>query len=395
MATLVYMDHHATTPLDPRVLDEMRPYLEADFGNPASRQHVFGWRAREAVDLARARVAALLGADPREIVFTSGATEAANLALKGAWEARGDDPRTAARDRIVTQATEHPAVLGPIRALERRGARVEVLPVDGVGRVDPAALEDAVDDRTLVVALMWANNEIGTIQPVVEAGRIARARGAIFFTDATQAVGKIPVDVGGAHVDLLALSAHKVHGPKGAGALYVRRRVRIAPLVDGGGHERGIRSGTPNVPGIAGLGRACEIARDEMPAEAAHLAGLRDRLWEILAGLDGVRLNGPPVPDRDGLRLPGNLNVTIEGIEAESLMTRLPDVAISSGAACATADRKPSHVLRALGLDDAAILGSLRFGLGRTNTLEEIQMVGARVVEEVRRLRAMTPAVAG
>jgi cysteine desulfurase len=394
VAALVYLDHHATTPVDPRVLDEMRPYLERDFGNPASRQHVFGARAREAVDLARARVAALIGADPREIVFTSGATEAANLALKGAWEARGDDPRTAGRDRIVTQATEHPAVLGPLRALERRGARVEVLPVDAAGRVDPAALEAAVDDRTLLLALMWANNEVGTIQPVAEAGRICRARGVLLFTDATQAVGKIPVDVAAANVDLLGLSAHKVYGPKGAGALFVRRRTRLAPLIDGGGHERGLRSGTPNVPGVVGLGRACEIAQNEMAGEAARLAALRDRLWAIVSALDGVRLNGPPVPNRGGLRLPGNLNVTIDGVEAESLMTRLPDVAISSGAACATADRKPSHVLRAMGLDEAAIVGSVRFGLGRPTTPEEVEAVGARVVEEVRRLRRMTPVAA-
>jgi cysteine desulfurase len=379
----IYMDNQATCPLDPRVLEAMMPCLTTRFGNAASRSHSFGWEAERAVETARAQVARLIGAAPREIVFTSGATESNNLALKGVGEAcreRGD--------HIVTQATEHKAVLDTCRHLEKNGCRVTYLPVQANGLVDPADVERAIDARTILVSIMAANNEIGVLQPVRAIGKICREKGVLFHTDAAQAAGKVQLDVGEDGIDLLSISAHKIYGPKGVGALYVRRRnprVQIAAQIDGGGHERGMRSGTLNVPGIVGLGEACTLAMEEMEAEAACLHKLRDRLRARLeAALDGVQVNGSI-----DYRLPGNLNMSFAGVESESLLMGLNDVALSSGSACTSATIEPSYVLKAMGLGDERAHASIRFGLGRFNTQAEVDYVADRVTDVVRRLREL------
>ena len=385
MKRVIYMDNHATTPVDPRVLEAMLPFFTEKFGNAASRSHAYGWEAEEAVDEARTRVAKLIGAKPKEILFTSGATESNNLALKGVLESMRERG-----DHVVTVVTEHNAILDPCRALERAGrARVTYLRVDRDGAVDPDEVRNAMEDKTVLVSVMLANNEIGTIHPLADIGRITRERGVLLHSDATQAVGKIPVDVEAMGVDLLSMSAHKLYGPKGSGALYARSReprVRLAPQLHGGGHERGMRSGTLNVPGIVGLGRACEIAGVEMDRERARLLELRDRLHQAIVGeLDGVRLNGHSTH-----RLEGNLNLSFSHVDGESLLVGLNDVAVSSGSACTSATLQPSHVLRALGLDDELAQSSIRFGLGRFNTAEEVDQVAARVVAEVRRLRSLS-----
>ncbi len=382
----IYLDNHATTRPDPRVVAEMMPYLTEIYGNPASRTHAFGWDAEKAVEAARARVARLIGARPNEIVFTSGATESDNLAIKGALELQRDRGK-----HVVTVATEHRAVLDTCRRLEREGrADVTVLRPLPSGLVDLDALRAAVRPDTVLVSVMHANSEIGVIQPLSEIGTIAREAGALFHTDAAQSVGKIPVDVDSMRLDLLSLSAHKLYGPKGSGVLFARtkeRRVRLAPQMDGGGQERGLRSGTLNVPGIVGLGAACEIAEREMADEATRILGLRERLRERLSSeLDEVRVNG----DLER-RLPGNLNISFAYVEGEALLMSLADIALSSGSACTSASLEPSHVLRAIGLRDELAHASIRFGIGRFNDAAEIEHVVDRVIAEVRRLRAQSP----
>ena len=377
---LIYLDHHATTPVDARVLETMLPFFTETFGNPASKHHRFGWEARDAVERARKQVAALVGAGSKDIVFTSGATEANNLAIKGAAAARRGE-----RDHLVTVATEHKAVLDPMARLAHDGWRVTVLPVRASGLIDLATLEDAVTERTALVSVMAANNEIGVLQPIREAAALANARGAWFHTDAVQAAGRVPIDVVALGLDFASLTAHKIYGPKGVGALYVRKGVAVVPQVEGGGHERGMRSGTLNVPGIAGFGRAAEIARAELASEATRMAALRDRLLEGLrAKTDGMTVNGAMET-----RLPGNLNVSFEGIDGEALLVSLDDVAVSSGAACTQAE--PSHVLMALGLTKDQALASLRFGVGRFTTAAEIDAAAAKVASVVSQLRRMAP----
>jgi cysteine desulfurase len=385
MKTVIYMDNHSTTRVDPRVLEAMLPFFTTEFGNAASKSHAFGWRAEEAVTRARTQVAKAIHADPKEILFTSGATESDNLALFGALAAgreRGD--------HLITGATEHPAVLDTARRLVSQGAHVTVLPVDRHGRVDPDDVRRAITPRTLLVSLMFANNEVGTLHPVRETGAICKERGVLFHTDAAQAVGKVPVDVQDLGIDLLSISAHKIHGPKGIGALYVRRknpRVILEPMIHGGGHERGLRSGTLNVPGAVALGVALEIAAAELPAESPRLRALRDRLHRgILARLDDVRLNGHPEE-----RLPNNLNLSFPFVEGEALMMALDDVAVSSGSACSSARKEPSHVLRAMGVSDDLVVTSIRFGLGRFNTEAEVDQVVERVAAAVARLREISP----
>jgi len=380
----VYMDHPATTPVDPRVLEEMLPYFGEVFGNAASKNHVFGWRAAEAVDRARAQVAAAIGATPSEIVFTSGATESDNLMLKGAAHQYRDKG-----DHILTLATEHKAVLDTCQALAAEGFRVTVLAPLPDGRVDLDALSDAITPETTVVSVMWANNEIGTIHPMAEIAARVKAKGALLAVDAAQAAGKVAIDLAAVPVDLLSISGHKVYGPKGVGALFVRRkpRVRLVAQIDGGGHEKGIRSGTLNVPGIVGLGAALELAEQERVPESARLLALRTRLLAgINAGLDNVHVNGTIDA---GARLPGNLNLSFDGVEGEALLLALRDVAVSSGSACSSASIEPSHVLRALGVGNDRAHASVRFGLGRGNTEEEVDFVVQRVVETVARLRAL------
>jgi len=430
----IYMDNHATTPLDPRVLDAMMPYLKEDFGNAASRNHVFGWKAEAAVEAARKQVAQLVGADPKEIVFTSGATESDNLAIKGVidfYRAKGD--------HIITLKTEHKAVLDSCKRLERMrqeridelkilrlseltgkdvqpeevatleikhdlekdaqfqrwvskvqtGARVTYLDVKKDGTVDLEALKAAITDKTVLVSIMLANNEIGTVQPVAEIGALCRERGVLFHCDAVQGLGKIPFDVNTAKADLVSITAHKMYGPKGVGALYVRRkpRVRIAPIIDGGGHERGMRSGTLNVAAIVGFGKAAELARTEMPEESKRLVKLRERLLSGLkAKLDMLVVNGSMEN-----RLPGNLNVSFAYVEGEALMMAIKDVAVSSGSACTSASLEPSYVLRACGVDEDMAHSSIRFGLGRFNTEEEVDYVVDLMVRAVSRLREMSP----
>ncbi len=379
--TMIYLDHHATTPVDPRVLETMLPFFSERFGNAASRQHRFGWEASDAVERARKQVAALIGAGSKDVIFTSGATEANNLAIKGAAEARRADG-----DHLVTVVTEHRAVLDPFKRLASEGWRVTVLPVKSSGLLDLAELESAMTPRTTLVSVMAANNEIGVLQPIKEAAAIAHARGAWFHTDAVQAVGKVPFDVDAFDVDLVSMTAHKMYGPKGAGALYVRRKARpvsIAAQLDGGGHERGMRSGTLNVPGIAGFGRAAEIALAEMAVEAARVTALRDRLLDALrAKTDGMTVNGTL-----DARLPGNLNVSFDGIDGEALLVSLDDIAVSSGAACTASE--PSHVLVALGLSNDRALASLRFGIGRTTTKDDVDYAAGKVADVVARLRQM------
>jgi cysteine desulfurase len=375
MRNLIYLDHHATTPVDPRVLDAMLPYFGVRFGNAASRSHRFGWEAEKAVDLARKRIAALAGAAPREIVFTSGATESNNLAIKGVR------PR-----HIVTLSTEHRAVLDPVK---RAAPDATMLRPRADGLVDLDELRDAILPDTDLVSVMAANNEIGVVQPLREIGAICREKRVAFHCDAAQAFGKIPLDVEADAIDLMSLSAHKLYGPKGVGALYVRRRkLRLDPQMDGGGHEFGMRSGTLNVPAIVGFGEACAIAAREMAAEGARLAGLRDRLRVALErGLEDVQVNGSMA-----YRLPGNLNMSFRGVDGEALLTSMPEVALSTGSACTSANPEPSHVLRALGIGEELAHSSLRFGIGRFNTEEEIDYVAGRVVEAVKRLRALAPA---
>lgn len=364
----------------------MLPFFTEKFGNASSKNHPFGWEAEAAVDSAREQVARLIGASsPREIVFTSGATESDNLAIKGvaqAYRERGN--------HIVTCATEHKAVLDACKALEKQGCKVTYLRVQSNGLVDLQRLEDSLTDKTILVSIMAANNEIGTIQPVEEIGRLTKKKGIFFHSDATQAVGKIPVDVDKMAIDLLSLTAHKIYGPKGVGALYVRSanpRMKVTPMLDGGGHERGMRSGTLNVPGIVGLGIACEVAKNEMGGEAERLIGLREHLRRgLFAELEDVYINGDPVK-----RLPGNLNMSFAYIDGESLMMGLKEIAVSTGSACTSASLEPSHVLKALGLDDSLAHASIRFGVGRFNTAEEIEYTVGRVAEEVRRLRKISP----
>ena len=378
----IYMDGHATTRVDPRVVDAMLPFFDRRYGNAASRHHRFGWTARDAVADARAAVAALVGASPRELVFTSGATESNNLAVKGVAEA--------ARDRgnhIVTAATEHRAILNPCARLEQQGMRVSYLPVRDDGVLDPAVVEAAMIPTTVLLTIMMANNEIGVLQPIADLARLAHARGVLLHTDAAQAAGTVPIDVEADGIDLLSLTAHKIYGPKGAGALFIRRGVAVAPLVDGGGHEAGLRSGTLNVPAIVGFGRAAAICADQMSGEAARLRRLRDRLWDgIDRSLTGVAVNGSM-----RARLPHNLNISIDGLHGEQLLMGLDDVAVSSGAACTSTSREPSHVLRALGLSDAHARASLRFGLGRFNTEAEVDYVIEKLCSLVTRLRAPAP----
>jgi cysteine desulfurase len=384
--TPIYLDNHATTAVDPRVLAAMLPYFTERFGNASSRNHAFGWEAEAAVDSAREQIARLIGAaSPREIVFTSGATESDNLALKGvaaAYREKGN--------HIVTCVIEHKAVLDSCKVLEKQGCQVTYLPVDSGGIVDIERVRSALTDKTILISIMMANNEIGTIEPVKEIGRLAREKGILFHTDATQAVGKIPVDVNLLNIDLLSITAHKMYGPKGIGALYVRSsrpRVKLSPLIDGGGHERGMRSGTLNVSGIVGLGEACEIARKEMTAESERLLKLRERLkTAILDQLDDVRINGHPTQ-----RLPGNMNMSFAYVEGESLLMALKEIAVSTGSACTSASLEPSYVLRAIGVPDELAHTSIRFGLGRFNTEAEIDYTAGRVVEEVRRLRQLSP----
>ncbi|HET8725113.1 MAG TPA: IscS subfamily cysteine desulfurase [Anaeromyxobacteraceae bacterium] len=380
----IYMDCHSTTPVDPRVVEAMLPYFTEHFGNAASRSHSFGWKAEEAVEEARERVARLVGATAREIVWTSGATESDNLAVKGVARFHAGKGR-----HLVTTAIEHKAVLDSMAAMAREGFEVTVLPVDGQGIVDPEAVRAAIRPDTVLVSVMHANNEVGTIQPVEAIGRITRERGVLFHTDAVQSLGRIPFDVESSNADLVSLSAHKMYGPKGVGALYVRRRprARLLPLIDGGGHERGYRSGTLNVPGIVGFGMAAEMARLEMPAEAPRLLALRERLrTAIQSGIDGVTVNGSL--ER---RLPGNLNVSFAGVEGEALMIAMRDVAVSSGSACTSASLEPSYVLRAMGVPDDLAHSSLRFGLGRFNTGEEVDHAARLAVEKARKLRDLAP----
>ena len=384
--TPIYLDNHATTPVDPRVLAAMLPYFTEQFGNASSKNHAFGWEAEAAVDSAREQVAKLIGAgSAREIVFTSGATESDNLAIKGvaqAYRERGN--------HIVTCATEHKAVLDSCKALEKQGFKVTYLRVQTNGLLDLQRLEESLTDETILVSIMAANNEIGTIQPVEEIGRLTRKKGVLFHTDATQAVGKIPINVDKMAIDLLSLTAHKIYGPKGVGALYVRGekpRVKVMPMLDGGGHERGMRSGTLNVPGIVGLGIACELGQKEMGGEAERLMGLRERLRTgLVQQLEDVYINGDP-----GRRLPGNLNMSFAYIDGESLMMGLKEIAVSTGSACTSASLEPSHVLKALGLDDSLAHASIRFGVGRFNSAEEIEYTIGRVAEEVHRLRKISP----
>ena len=380
----IYMDNHATTPVDPRVLDAMLPYFREEFGNAASRSHVFGWNAERAVEQAREQVAAVIGASGREIVWTSGATESDNLAIKGAAEFYRDRG-----NHIVTAVTEHKAVLDTCKRLEKSGFEVTYLPVERDGRVNPQAVADAMTDRTIVVSIMLANNEVGTINPVAEIGQVVKARGAVFHIDAVQGVGKIPFDVASSHADLVSLSAHKMYGPKGVGALYVRRkpRVRITPIIDGGGHERGMRSGTLNVPGIVGFGKAAEISAAEMAEEGKRLLALRERLrLGIEARVSNTVLNGSLEH-----RLPGSLNISFAYVEGEALMMALKDVAVSSGSACTSASLEPSYVLRAMGVPVEMAHTSIRFGLGRFNTEEEVDYVIDLVAQKVKKLREMSP----
>lgn len=380
----IYLDNHATTRVDPRVLEAMLPYFTEKFGNAASN-HAFGWEADAAVDQARSQVAALVGASEREIIFTSGATESDNLAIKGAaahYREKGD--------HIITCRAEHKAVIDSCKALERNGYRVTYLPVDCYGSVNMDALRDAITEETILISIMSANNEVGTLQPIREIGRIAKEKGIVFHCDATQGVGKVPLDVTEAGIDLLSMTAHKIYGPKGIGALYMRRegpKIGLEPLIHGGGHEGGLRSGTSNVPGIVGFGMACEIAGTEMEREAAEILSLRNRLQEgILGKLDEVYLNGHPTE-----RLPNNLNLSFAYVDGESLLMALKEIAVSTGSTCTSTTLEPSHVLRAMGVRNDLATSSIRFGLGRFNTLEEIDYTVDRVIEEVRRLRGLSP----
>jgi cysteine desulfurase len=381
----IYMDNHATTPLDPRVLEAMMPYLTGIFGNAASRNHSFGWEAEQGVEKAREQIAKLIGATPKEIIFTSGATESTNLAIKGVAEMYAERG-----NHIITQVTEHKATLDTCKKLEKQGCRITYLPVQADGLIDIEDLKRAIDDKTILVSIMYANNEIGVIQPVQEIGKLCHEKGVLFHTDAVQAVGKIPVNVITDNIDILSLSGHKVYGPKGVGALYVRRRnprVQISEQINGGGHERGMRSGTLNVPGIVGLGAACEIAMNEMEAEAARELELRNYLKDKLeSALDYTQVNG----NMDH-HLPGNLNMSFIYVEGESLLMGINDIAVSSGSACTSATLEPSYVLKALGLGDDVAHSSIRFGLGRFNTKAEVDYVSDKIISVVQHLRELSP----
>jgi cysteine desulfurase len=379
------MDNHATTRMDPRVFEAMKPYFLEIFGNAASRNHSFGWEAEEAVEKARKQIADLIGATPKEIVFTSGATESNNLAIKGIAEMYAERG-----NHIITQATEHKAVLDTCKRLEKEGARVTYLPVQTNGLIDLDQLRDAITDKTILISIMYANNEIGVVQPMAEIGKIAKEKGVLVHSDAVQAVGKIPVNVTKDGIDVLSLTAHKLYGPKGVGALYVRRRnprVQITAQMDGGGHERGMRSGTLNVPGIAGLGAACEIANREMAEESKRLRFLRDKLKDrLMNDLDETYINGSWEH-----RLPHNLNISFAYVEGESLLMGINDIAVSSGSACTSATLEPSYVLKALGAGDDLAHSSIRFGIGRFNTEDEVDYVGNKVAEVVKKLRELSP----
>jgi len=381
----IYFDNHATTPVDPRVLEAMLPYFNAKFGNAASRNHSFGWAGEQAVENARLQVASLIGATPKEIIFTSGATESDNLMIKGVAEMYKEKG-----NHVITQAIEHKAVLDTCKRLEKEGFEVTYLPVQRDGRVDPEDVLKAITPKTILITIMYANNEIGVINPIAEIGKIAKEHGIFFAVDGVQAVGKVPVDVQKDNIDLLAISAHKIYGPKGVGALYVRRRnprVQLAAIIDGGGHERGMRSGTLNVPGIVGLGAACEIAQKEMPVEAERMRKLRDRLRAGLeAKLDEVFINGSLEH-----RLPNNLNMSFAYVEGESLLMGINDIAVSSGSACTSATLEPSYVLKALGVGEDLAHTSIRFGLGRFNTEEEVDYVTDKMVQVVTKLRELSP----
>lgn len=381
----IYMDYQATTPMDPRVLEAMKPYFLEKFGNAASRNHSFGWEAEEAVENARNILAESIGAVKREIVFTSGATESNNTALKGVAEMYASKG-----DHIITVKTEHPAILDTAARLERMGKKVTYLPVGADGLINLDDLRAAITEKTILISVMAVNNEIGVIQPLAEIGKIAREHGVLFHSDATQAIGKIPIDVNTMNIDLMSFTAHKIYGPKGIGALYVRRknpRVRVAPLLDGGGHERGMRSGTLNVPGIVGFGKAVELCVAEMKSEAARLSALRDKLINtIMSRLDATYLNGHATQ-----RIPGNANISFAYVEGESLLMEMNDVALSSGSACTSATLDASHVLAALGVSDELAHSSIRFGLGRFTTEEEVDYVGNKIVTAVNRLREMSP----
>lgn len=376
----VYLDNHATTPMDSRVLEEMLPFLTSNFGNAASNSHSFGWTAAAAVEKARRQIATAIGASAREIVFTSGATESDNLAIKGVAEAFRNKG-----NHIITAVSEHKAVLDSCKHLEKYGYRVTYLPVGKDGRIDLDQLKNSFTDQTTLVSIMAANNETGVLQPIEEIGKLCRERGILFHSDAVQALGKLPLDVSKANLDLASLTAHKLYGPKGCGALYVRHcvDVRLAPMIDGGGHESGLRSGTLNVPGIVGFGKACEIAQKEMPEESCRVAGLRNRLRDRLqAELDDLAINGSVEH-----RLPGNLNMSFLNVDGEALLTGLHDVALSSGSACSSGRTEASYVLKALGLSDEAAGSAIRFGIGRFNTEAEIDHVAGRVIELVKSLR--------
>jgi cysteine desulfurase len=391
--TPVYMDNHATTRVDPRVVEAMLPFFSQHYGNPGSTSHSFGWDAAQAVDVARESIASALGADPKEIIFTSGATESNNLALRGL----ADRPRRRG-NHIISVKTEHKAVLDPLMKLGRRGLDVtllEVQPASGpaAGLIDPQQVADAIRDDTLLVSVMLANNEIGVIQPLAEISAICRARGVPLHTDATQAVGRIPVDVDALGIDMLSCSAHKLYGPKGVGALFVRRRqaqVRLEPLIEGGGQERGLRSGTLNPPGIVGFANALVLCESEMATEGSRLFDLRNRLFKGLSSaISDVGLNGPPLNDAT-LRLPGNLNCSFAYVDGEALMMSMRDLAVSSGSACTSTNPEPSHVLRALGISDDLTRASLRFGLGRFNTAEEVDFAIELLADTVTRLRKLS-----
>jgi cysteine desulfurase len=383
--TPIYLDHQSTTPVDPRVLEEMLPWFSERFGNAASRSHVFGWKAEEAVENGRSEVAKLIGADAKEIVFTSGATESNNLAILGAAAAHGERG-----NHIVTTAIEHRAVLDPVAHLEKQGYTVTRVGVDKFGRVDPEEVRKAITYRTILVSAMFVNNEVGTIQPVAEIGKITREKGILFHCDAVQGIGKLPFDVREMNIDLASLSAHKLYGPKGVGALYVRRkppRARIEPILFGGGHEKGLRSGTLNVPGIVGFGKACELYRLDNYEEAKRLALLRDRLHDGLK----KRLEAIPLNGHLALRHPGNLNLSFAYVEGESLLMEMKQIAVSSGSACTSASLEPSHVLKAMGVSPDLAHAAIRFGIGRFNTEEEIDFTINYVAEVVNRLRERSP----
>jgi cysteine desulfurase len=381
----IYMDNHATTPVDPRVVEAMLPYFGEKFGNAASRNHEFGWVAEEAVENARGQIARLINATPKEIVFTSGATESTNLAIKGVAEMYREKG-----NHIITQVTEHKATLDTCKRLEKYGYEVTYLPVEKDGRINLDDLRRAITPKTILISIMYANNEIGVVQPIAEIGKIAKEKGVFFHVDGVQAVGKIPVDMQKDGIDLMSISAHKIYGPKGVGALYVRRknpRVQLSAIIDGGGHERGMRSGTLNVPGIVGLGKACELCQNEMAEESAKLRRLREKLTRsIMSRLDETFINGSMEH-----RLPHNVNISFAYVEGESLLMGINDVAVSSGSACTSATLEPSYVLKALGVGEDLAHTSIRFGIGRFNTEEEVDYVANRVVDTVTRLRELSP----